>query len=211
MDVQLLTATVLAGLIYIITPGPAFFALLGLGAGQGRPAATRFMAGHLVGDLLWASLALAAVLGASWLGSIVFDLLSLISGLFLIWLGYKALRRCQTSSGGFIQRPFPTGLTFGLTNPKAYAVSTATFVTLLSPLSDRIGWHTAPTLAAGALLGFVGAYGLLALFVGWSPVRHFFNRYGQTVQRVIGAVFIVFGSRSFIEGAGGLATERSRG
>lgn len=205
MDLQLFVATALAGVIYVVTPGPAFFALFSLGAVHGRLAAARFMAGHLVGDALWAGLALAAVLGANWIGGLVFDLLAVVSGAFLIWLGVKAMRasgpRAQMIG---VRGHLPAGVVFGVTNPKAYAVSTATFVALLSPVSDRIGWTTAPTLGAGALAGFIAAYGLLAILVGLAPVRRLFARRGHAVRRALGVLFLLFGAKSLTEGVRGL-------
>ena len=58
MNFGLLAASALAGAAYTITPGPAFLMLLGIGAAQGRSAVTRFVGGHLAGDLTWSSLAL---------------------------------------------------------------------------------------------------------------------------------------------------------
>ena len=40
-----------------LIPGPAFLALLGIGATQGRRAGVGFLAGHLAGDVVWAALA----------------------------------------------------------------------------------------------------------------------------------------------------------
>ena len=56
----LLLPTLLAAMAYTLTPGPAFLALLGIGATQGRRAGIGFLAGHLAGDVVWASLALVA-------------------------------------------------------------------------------------------------------------------------------------------------------
>ena len=75
IDPTLLLPTLIAAMAYTLTPGPAFLALLGIGATQGRRAGVGFLAGHLAGDVVWASLALVAIIGAQSLGTVMFDLL----------------------------------------------------------------------------------------------------------------------------------------
>ena len=65
MEASILMAAAIAGAIVVLTPGPAVLALLGIGAAQGRRAGAGFLIGHLVGDTLWAMLALTALIGAS--------------------------------------------------------------------------------------------------------------------------------------------------
>lgn len=64
MEASILMAAAMAGAIVVLTPGPAVLALLGIGAAQGRRAGAGFLIGHLVGDTLWAMLALTALIGA---------------------------------------------------------------------------------------------------------------------------------------------------
>ena len=80
LDPTLLLPAFLAAAAYTLTPGPAFLALLGIGAVQGRRAGVGFLVGHLAGDVTWASLALVAIIGAQSLGTAVFDLLGLACG-----------------------------------------------------------------------------------------------------------------------------------
>ncbi|MGO8190167.1 LysE family translocator, partial [Rhizobium leguminosarum] len=42
---------------------------------------------HLVGDLIWSSLALIAIVGAKTIVTFVFDLLGLACGFYLAWIG----------------------------------------------------------------------------------------------------------------------------
>ncbi|MEK1926023.1 MAG: LysE family transporter, partial [Rhizobium giardinii] len=92
MTQALLFGAFLAALSYVLIPGPAFLALLGIGAGQGRKAGALFMGGHLAGDLLWSALALVAIVGARTIGSTIFDILGLLCGVYLAWIGWTALR-----------------------------------------------------------------------------------------------------------------------
>ena len=110
MTQSLLFGAFLAALFYVLIPGPAFLQLLGIGAGQGRKAGAFFMMGHLVGDLIWSSLALIAIVGAKTIGTFVFDLLGLSCGFYLAWIGWSAVnakpkakgRRLSWSSGRFV-------------------------------------------------------------------------------------------------------------
>ncbi len=129
MTVALFFATALAGFAYVIAPGPAFLAVFALAASKGRGAATRFLAGHLNGDVFWSALAIAALVGANRLGPTLFDLLGLACGVYLTYLGIKALTHRKSAQVEPIgtQRPGHSGVFFGLTNPKAYQVATAMF------------------------------------------------------------------------------------
>ena len=91
MSAGLFAATVLAGFIYAVTPGPAFLAVFALAAQHGRTAGARFLFGHLAGDLLWGGLALAAIVGVNQLGPALFDALGIGCGLYLIYLGGRAV------------------------------------------------------------------------------------------------------------------------
>src|SRR6218665_2487677 len=102
MSQTLLFGAFLAALFYVLIPGPAFLALLGIGAGQGRKAGALFMGGHLAGDLLWSSLALVAIVGAKTIGTMVFDVLGLLCGFYLAWIGWSALRARPRQDGGAV-------------------------------------------------------------------------------------------------------------
>ncbi|MSO99906.1 MAG: hypothetical protein EXR07_02470 [Acetobacteraceae bacterium] len=77
MTFGLLLAAALAGGAYTLAPGPAFLAFLGIGAGRGPRMGALFLAGHFVGDVVWAALALAAIIGAQTIGFAIFDGLGL--------------------------------------------------------------------------------------------------------------------------------------
>ena len=138
MSFALLASTFAAGFLYIVMPGPAVLALFALAASEGRPAAARFVTGHLVGDVVWGTLALAAIIGVAQVGAAIFQALGLACGLYLCWLGYRALIFRGGGSGGAIgsRNPLATGIVFGLTNPKAYPVSLAMFTALADSVPD---------------------------------------------------------------------------
>ena len=154
MTPSLLMAVLASGFIYGITPGPGVLAVFGIGAARGRRAGAGFLCGHLLGDVIWCSTALIAIVGAREFGSTTFNVLGLLSGLYLFWLGLRAVRaqRSNAAQQGPARRPFAHGIIFGLTNPKAYPVAVATFTALLSINLGLINLFPIPVLDGGHLV-----------------------------------------------------------
>ena len=88
---QILIPTLVAAYLYVVTPGPAFLALFTLAASRGRVSGAWFICGHLIGDVVWGALAVAAIVGANRLGPTLFAALGFVCGLYLCWLGLRAL------------------------------------------------------------------------------------------------------------------------
>jgi len=201
-----------AGATYTLIPGPAFLALLGIGASRGRRAGAGFLLGHFAGDILWATLALVAIIGAHTLGHTVFDLLGLVCGLYLGWLGISALRARRNAEGELAaqpKRPVLRGLTFGLTNPKGYPVSVAMFTAMLSGVADRLTWSAFPALLVAACIGFILADVIVVGIVGAGLIRRLYRRYDVWVARASGLIFIGFGLHAIVEGGAGLIGRRN--
>lgn len=194
----------LAALFYVLIPGPAFLALLGIGAGQGRQAGAFFIGGHLVGDIVWSALALVAIIGAKTIGTTFFDVLGLVCGLYLGWIGWSALKAKPRSDGGTlmeVERPLRRGLIFGLTNPKGYPVALATFTALLAGSSDSLDFSGLPLLLAVSLLGFLTADIILVSVIGAGIVRRFYRRHERTIVRLSGLLFIGFAVQALWQSA----------
>ena len=116
----LLINAALAGLIVVLTPGPAVLAFLGIGAAQGRRAGALFLAGHLAGDLFWSTLSLVALIGARLVAPWVLNGLASFCGLYLAWLGLRSLLARRKLAGQPViaaRRPLVRGLAFGLSIP----------------------------------------------------------------------------------------------
>src|SRR5580704_4284829 len=90
-DPQILAASLIAAFLYVVSPGPAFLALFTLSAAKGRATGARFICGHLVGDVTWGALAVAAIIGANRLGATLFEALGFGCGLYLVYLGFRAV------------------------------------------------------------------------------------------------------------------------
>lgn len=200
MEITLLAAAAMDGFIYGILPGPGVLAVLGIGAARGRIAGAAFLGGHLVGDALWSALAITAIIGVKTVGSAMFDGLGLASGLYLFWLGIRAVRarRSAVDAESSMPRPFAHGLVFGLTNPKAYPVAVATFTALLSSRSHMLTWGMVPVLVLASLAGGLMAYAILVAIVGAAAIRHGYRRHETLITRASGVLFIGFAIHTLI-------------
>jgi threonine/homoserine/homoserine lactone efflux protein len=195
MTSTILLSAAVAGATYTLIPGPAFLALLGIGAASGRRAGAGLLLGHFAGDIVWATLSLVAIIGAHSISRTFFDLLGLVCGVYLCWLGYTAIRAKRDEAGGLTaepKRPVLRGLTFGLTNPKGYPVSIAM-----------------PALLGAACVGFILADIILVIFVGAGLVRRFYRRHDIWIARASGLIFIGFGLHALSESITGLLGRRA--
>lgn len=207
MSSSLLAGAFFAALAYTLIPGPAFLALLGIGAGQGRQAGAFFMGGHLAGDILWSGLALVAIIGAKTIGTTFFDMLGVFCGLYLGWIGWSALRAKPKENGGglmTVEKPLRRGLIFGLTNPKGYPVALATFTALLASSADALDFSELPVLLAVSLVGFLTADLVLIGIIGAGVVRRFYRKHERVIVRLSGLLFIGFAVQALWHSAPGL-------
>lgn len=207
MSPTLLAAAFAAAFLYVAIPGPAFLALLGIGAGQGRRAGAFFMGGHLAGDVVWSALALVAIVGARTIGSTVFDVLGLLCGLYLAWIGWSAFRARPRGDGESVmtvRHPLRRGLIFGLTNPKGYPVALATFTALLAGQADKLDFASLPVLLAASFLGFLAADVLLIAIIGARAVRRFYRAHELAIVRASGVLFMGFAAQAVWHAAPGL-------
>jgi len=203
---QILAATLLAAFLYVVTPGPAFLALFALAASRGRASGAWFIIGHLIGDVTWGALAVAAIVGASRIGPTLFQMLGLVCGLYLIYLGWRAVTTRKGSLPKTIgaNRPLATGMAFGLANPKSYPVALAMFSAIVAPYISGLTMTDAPQMFAAAFTGFLLADATLIFAAGLPVVRKFFLTHGVAVTRTVGVLFILFGARSIADASEGM-------
>ncbi|MBB3611888.1 LysE family translocator [Rhizobium sp. BK602] len=207
MTQSLILGAFLAALFYVLIPGPAFLALLGIGAGQGRKAGAFFMSGHLVGDLIWSSLALVAIVGAKTIGTFVFDLLGLLCGVYLAWIGWSAFTAKPREDGKAllnVDRPFRRGLIFGVTNPKGYPVALATFTALVAGSAGALTFSALPLLLTVSLAGFITADLILIGVIGAGTVRRFYRAHERLIVRCSGVLFMGFAAQALWHATPGL-------
>lgn len=201
---ELFASAFFAGMLYVLIPGPATLAALSLSAQSGRLACVQFLGCHLVGDVAWSAAAILAVIGVSQLGPTLFDALGLVCGLYLIFLGLRALRGSKTGQVPVITSPARAGLLLGLTNPKAYPFAFALFTTVFSQFHDAISLSSAAPLVLAALGGFLLASAFVVFWTGLPVTRRVFARYHRGITRAVGVVFVVFGAKSVADAVMGL-------
>ena len=211
IDPKILVASSVAAFLYVVSPGPAFLALFTLAAARGRGAGARFILGHLVGDVTWGALAVAAIVGANRIGPTLFELLGFGCGFYLVYLGVRAVMTRKDAPPRTVgaNRPLATGMAFGLTNPKAYPVALAMFSAIVAPYVGALSAADAPQMLAAAFLGFLIADAVLIFAAGLPAVRRFFLTHGVAVTRIVGVIFILFGARSIADAAGGAMRRRA--
>ena len=195
MEASILMAAAMAGAIVVLTPGPAVLALLGIGAAQGRRAGAGFLVGHLVGDTLWAMLALTALIGARVIAPVVFQTLAVICGAYLLYLGVRAVLVRRDATGQVstsVRRPLHRGLMFGITNPKSYPVTLSVFTALLAGNLESLTAANAPLLLGAVFMGFLVADAILIWLVGTPPLRRLYRAGEIWIVRATGVMFIGF-------------------
>lgn len=207
MTQSLVVGAFLAALFYVLIPGPAFLALLGIGAGQGRKAGAFFVSGHLFGDLIWSSLALIAIVGAKTIGTFVFDLLGMLCGFYLAWIGWGAVTAKPKGDGKSlvnVDRPFRRGLIFGVTNPKGYPVALATFTALVAGSAGALTFSALPLLLVVSFAGFITADLILISIIGAGTVRRFYRAHERLIVRCSGVLFMGFAAQALWHATPGL-------
>ncbi len=193
---ELFATTFVAGILYVLIPGPATLAALSLSAGPGRMACAAFLGCHLLGDLVWTILAISAIIGVSQAGPLLFDVLGLACGVYLIWLGVKALRIHSSKAGAIVDVPWKSGLIFGFTNPKAYPFALTMFTAVFARFEDAMTFQNTVPLVLAAFLGFCVATLGVVLWTGLPVTRRIFARHNRLITRAIGVVFIAAGAKS---------------
>jgi threonine/homoserine/homoserine lactone efflux protein len=137
----------------------------------------------------------------------VFDILGMLCGFYLAWIGWNALRakpRGENRPLMTVERPYRRGLIFGLTNPKGYPVALATFTALLAGSSNALDFHALPALLAVSFLGFLVADIILIGIIGASVVRRFYRRHELAIVRLSGVLFMGFAVQAIWHAAPGL-------
>ena len=196
IDSATLLATAFGGAVVAMTPGPAVLALLGIGADQGRRAAALFLTGHLLGDTLWACMALVTLVWASVLERWVLDVLALGCAAYLFYLGVRALLARKSAKGDEpswrVRRPGLRGLALGLTNPKSYPLALAMLAAMAGADLVAITPADGALLVMAYLAGFVLGDAATVWLVGTPLLRHAYRRWELAIVRTTGVLFIGF-------------------
>ncbi|WP_313705990.1 LysE family translocator [Massilia sp.] len=195
----------LAAVLITASPGPDNLMVLGLGMSKGRKQGMVFGLGCALGCL---SHTLLAVLGVSALiaaSPVAFTALRVGGGLYLVWLGWNALR----SQGGSrasdsAQAPqtlrslFAKGLVANAINPKVVLFFLSLLPQFVIPANGQVPGQM---LALGVTFTVQAAilFGLLGYFAG--AIGAWLNRKpgaGKWLDRIAGTVFVALGVKLIV-------------
>ena len=202
----------LAHFLALLSPGPDFFLLVQTSLRQTPRVALGAALGIALGNAIYIALCLVGV-GALLSQSVPLMIgLKLVGGLFLMWLGWKALRArradyaalaqpvlvppgAATSRGAFAKafaKALATGLASALLNPKNLLFYLSLFTVVLTPgvgLGVKLGlgvWMTAVVLAWDAAI---------VLLLAKPAVRQRFVRMAYVLDKLTGLVLGGIGAR----------------
>ncbi|HEY5160547.1 MAG TPA: LysE family transporter [Gaiellaceae bacterium] len=120
---RLILFAVLLALAYSAVPGPVIAETLRRGLSNGFRAALAVELGSLAGDALWIGLMFVGAAALAEAGGLRLAL-GAIGGLFLLWLGVRALssarrKRPPASGGVVVEQAFTTGAAMSVASPYA--------------------------------------------------------------------------------------------
>jgi len=195
----------LAAVLITASPGPDNLMVLGLGMSKGRKQGMAFGLGCALGCL---SHTLLAVLGVSALiaaSPVAFTVLRVGGGLYLVWLGFNALR----SKGGSkaadgnaapqsLRSLFTKGLLVNAINPKVVLFFLSLLPQFVIPANGNVPGQM---LALGVTFTVQAAilFGLLGYFAG--AIGTWLNRKpgaGKWLDRIAGTVFVALGIKLIV-------------
>jgi threonine efflux protein len=187
-------------LLAAMSPGPAFLVVTRISVGESRRAALAAALGVATATLIWA---IAATLGmhvllteAAWL----YDILKLIGGGYLVWLAVQAWRHADKPlavaanglAGMSAWQAWRLGFSTNLANPKVIVFFGSIFVTLFTP--ETPSWVRGAALVIVAA-NEIGWYAVVALLFSSRAAQAGYRRAKRWIDRVTGAVLMVFGLR----------------
>lgn len=193
-----------AAVLITLSPGPDNMMVLGVGMSKGRARGIVFGLGCALGCL---SHTLLAVLGVSALiaaSPAAFTLLKVCGGLYLVWLGFNALK----SRGGAqanvaateesLSRLFAKGLFANAINPKVVLFFLSFLPQFVVATHGKASWQTAAlgvtfTAQAAVLFALLGYFsGAIGKWLNRSPLA------GMWLDRAAGAIFVGLGLKLLV-------------
>lgn len=194
-----------AAVLITASPGPDNLMVLGVGMSRGRARGMAFGLGCALGCLthtVLATLGVSALIAAS---PAAFTALKVFGGLYLIWLGWGALRSkggAHVAANGMpeesLAKLFGKGLFANSINPKVVLFFLSFLPQFVVAERGGVSWQTAQlglifTLQACVLFGLLGYFsGAIGKWINRSP------RAGLWLDRIAGTIFVGLGVRLIV-------------
>lgn len=207
LSLQQLAGFLLASMLITLAPGPDNLLVLSLGVARGRRAGIAFGLGCAVGCLnhtALAALGVSALIAAS---QTAFAALKMTGGLYLIWIGYQAIRHANDAAdtpdagtaAANTRQLFVKGLIANAINPKVVLFFLAFLPQFVDEARGHTGWQI---LQLGSL--FAIQAGLIFGLIGWSAgtLGGWFRRtpgISRGLNRIAGSVFVLLGAKLIID------------
>jgi threonine/homoserine/homoserine lactone efflux protein len=195
----------IAAIVITASPGPDNLMVLGMGISKGRRHGIAFGLGCALGCL---SHTLLAVIGVSALiasSPTAFTVLKVCGGLYLVWLGFNALRSSGGVKAGAVKteehssmRLFFKGVLANAINPKVVLFFLSFLPQFVIPSHGDVEWQIAAlgvtfTAQAAVLFGLLGYFsGAIGQWLNTKP------KAGVILDRLAGVVFVGLGIRLLV-------------
>lgn len=192
-------------ILLTLSPGPDNMMVLGIGMARGRASGMAFGLGCALGCL---SHTLLAVIGVSALiaaSPLAFTALKVCGGLYLAWMGFKAIRSRSGAAASRAESVTESARTLFFRGVFANAINPKVALFFLSFLPQFVMAQNGRANLQTALLGLVFTaqaavlFGLLGFFSGavgaWLTRR---PSAGMWMDRIAGTIFIALGLRLIV-------------
>ena len=202
-SLTLFSTAAAAHVLAVMSPGPDFAVVIRQTLAHGRAAGLLTALGIAVGIVFHVAYAL---FGLGWLLQklpMLLELLRYAGALFLLWMGFNALRSKPASGAVAIDtarpdpRSFVIGVTTNLLNPKAtlfFVALCSTLITSGTPLSWRFA------LAAWIVVSTGLWFSLVALMLGHPAARRRLSAHAHRIDQVMGVILIALGLSILVSG-----------
>jgi threonine/homoserine/homoserine lactone efflux protein len=197
VEIAFIASAIGLGIAYAATPGVVNTECVRRGLTHGFRPAISVQAGALLGDVLWAALALSGI--AAFAANATVEIaLSLLGGAFLVKLAFAAIRSALNgpsdatgaSSGGHLR----TGLVFGLANPAGLAFWAGVGGGVLATRSGSADFADYASFLLAFLFGALVWSASLSAMVSWGR-RYARPKLFRALDAACAAVLGFFGVR----------------
>ncbi len=202
LDPQLFAAFFVAAWVLILTPGPDMLFVIGQSLAGGARRGWAAMFGIVTGAMVHITLAVSGVAALLAASPALFEALRIAGALYLLWLGYGALRAAFRDGGALAPaRParaaFRDGFVTNLTNPKVILFFMAFLPQFVDPARGP-AWAQMAILGPLVPLMALPAYGLLIHGADRAAAR--LSRFARWLDGLAGLLFLGLGVRLLVGG-----------
>ena len=187
----------LVQLLAVISPGPSFLITARTAVAGSRLDGFKVALGLGAGTVIWSAAALLGLNIVFRSVPVLFIVMKIAGALFLLWIAWQIFHHAAEpialeAEAGPAGRPFVKGFLTQISNPKVAVFFGSIFIAML-PAQVPL-WMT---LALIAIVTFneVWWYSAVALFFGSPPVRNFYLRAKQWIDRTTGLFLGALGLR----------------